>query len=310
MSSLQFPHVVDPSAHETYEDFRAAHISFAATPGETLARWAHYHILVAISEARSLRQLLVFKGGNALRSAYGSVRATKDLDFSIADTLPQQDVETWLERALLRKSQRADIELRLQSFKAQPKNPQATRRTWKITIGYALKSHENAVRRLSTNPPQSPLVIPVEISENEALGVYETHRISGAENLNVSTIENIIAEKLRALLQQLTRDRHRPQDVFDIAYQCLRAKRGVTLPLDLLSLRKQFSEKCLRRGVSSDFKDFKIEEIWKRAERDYDDLRVTVLTNEFLSFEDARSEVEALLKALQSSAAVYYPPTA
>src|SRR5690554_2214908 len=58
-------------------------------PAESLARWAHHQILAAISSSTRLRQTLVFKGGNALRSAHGSARATKDLDFSVDATITE-----------------------------------------------------------------------------------------------------------------------------------------------------------------------------------------------------------------------------
>lgn len=306
MSPSQFPHFPDPNTYKSYEAFREAH-SVPIPDEEKLARWAQHQILVAISNVSRLRQLLIFKGGNALRAAYGSVRATKDLDFSIDSKLPDKDVKNWLERALTRQSHRSDIELRVQSFKPKPKNPNLTRRTWVIKVGYALRSNTLTLRRLLNEPPQSPSVIPLEISENEAVGIYANDRIVGAENLNVSTVENIIAEKLRALLQQPIRKRYRPQDVFDIAYQSLRAKSNYAPALDLNSLRRQFSEKCKIRDVSSSFDGFKNEDVWGNAARDYANLETTVLMGEFLSFEEAQEEVEKLLDALRCPTRTHYP---
>lgn len=300
----------EPGEYTTYEAFAQAHTNPIAE-NELRARWAQHHILVAIAEVRTLRQLLVFKGGNALRSAYGSVRATKDLDFSIELKLPQDDVKRALEQALRRASRRTDMELRIQSFKPRPKNEDSTRRTWVISIGYAFKSNAGALERLRKEPPKSVLTIPVEISENEAVGIYETNHITGANNLQVSTVENIIAEKLRALLQQPQRNRYRAQDVFDIAYQCRRAKRNDIPAFDLTLLREQFIAKCVIRDVSPDLNGFQNDEVWKRAERDYSQLEATVLMKgQFILFENARAEVEELIHALQHDDITHYPSSA
>lgn len=305
MTSFIHPHP-QPHLHNDYIAFHAAHPASTA-PNETLARWAHHQILVAISNHRQLTSLLIFKGGNALRSAHGSVRATRDLDFSIPETLPEADAREWLDRALRRQSQQTDILLRVQSFKPQPKRADATRRTWAVHVGYALKSNTGMIRRLEEIQPQSPLYIPLEISENEAVGVYTVNNIRGAEKLHVSTIENIIAEKLRALLQQRCRDRYRAQDVFDIAYQCLRAKNEETPPFDLQSLHSQFVEKCKVRDVPSDLVGFSDEEVWSRAERDYESLKESIPQSEHLSFAVARAEVESLLEALNDPSKQYFP---
>lgn len=298
------PHHPDPGAYKTYAEFSQA-LRTPTDEQELRARWAQHHILIAIAEVRSLRQQLIFKGGNALRSAYQSVRATVDLDFSIDSTLPASDVKHSLQQALSRVSQRADIELRIQSFKPKPKHKESTRRTWVVSVGYAFKSNERALRRLRKTPPQSASTIPIEISENEAVGIYETGRITGAANLRVSTVENIVAEKLRAMLQQPKRNRYRAQDVFDIAYQCRRAKRPDTIALDLTLLRAQFVEKCVKRDVSPDLDSFQNEEVWERATRDYADLKVTVSGGEFIPFRAARAEVEELIDALRHNAATH-----
>lgn len=298
MTSSAHPEAPQPNAYNDYEAFHQAHPT-STPPDETLARWAHHQILVAISNHRRLTTILIFKGGNALRSAHGSVRATRDLDFSIQETLSKNETWKWLDMTLDRQSQKTDILLRVQSFNPKPKMANATRRTWHVHVGYALKSHPRKIRRLQGPSPQSSDCIPLEISENEAVGTYNVNRIDGAEKLYVSTVENIIAEKLRALLQQSIRNRYRPQDVFDIAYQCLRVENNETPPFDLHSLHQQFVEKCRVRDVPSDFDGFLHEEIWTRAERDYEALKESIPKSEHLSFAEARAKVESLLNLLK-----------
>lgn len=305
MSTRTHLHAPQPHLYNDYTAFYQAHPA-STPPDETLARWAHHHILVAISNHQQLTNMVIYKGGNALRSAHASVRATRDLDFSIEETLPEAPAQKWLDAAFRRQSQRADILLRVQSFNPKPKRADGTQRTWQISVGYALKSQARVLRRLNDDPPQSPYKIPLEISENEAVGAYDVNRIQGAEKLHVSTLENILAEKLRALLQQPLRNRYRPQDVFDIAYQCLRVKNQNASPLDLQSLHKQFEEKCRVRDVPSSLEGFLQEEVWTRAKRDYEKLKETIPASEHLAFAEARAEVEALLKALSDRTKQYY----
>lgn len=306
MISSMHPHAPQPSRYKDYLAFHQAH-STSVSPDETIARWAHYQILVAISNHRQLKNILIFKGGNALRSAHGSVRATRDLDFSIQETLPEDDARKWLDLALRRQSQQIDILLRVQSFKPKPKHADATRRTWHVHIGYALKSHAGKMRRLEATPPQSSEYIPLEISENEAVGIYAVNSIDGAEKLYVSTVENIIAEKLRALLQQRIRDRYRAQDVFDIAYQCRRVKNEEIPPFNLQELRNQFEEKCRVRNVPSDLDGFKDDELWSRAERDYQAMKESIPESEYLPFAVGRAEIESLLTVLKNPFIRYFP---
>lgn len=305
MSSHTHSCAPQPHLYDDYVAFHRAHTTISVAPDEIMARWAHHHILVAISNHRQLTKMVIYKGGNALRSVHASVRATRDLDFSITETLPEASAKEWLDKAFRRQSQRADILLRVQSFKPKPKRADATRRTWRISVGYALKSQTSVLRQLKDDG-QSPYTIPLEISENEAVGAYDINRIQGAERLHVSTLENIIAEKLRALLQQPLRDRHRPQDVFDIAFQCLRVKNQHAPPLDLQSLHTQFEEKCRARDVPTSLDGFLQEEVWTRAQRDYEELKVTIPASAHLAFADARAEVEALLNALKDRTKKYY----
>ncbi len=72
-----------------------------------------------------------------------------------------------------------------------------------------------------------PQVIPVEFSLNEPICNDERVSIDAHRKIRVSTREDIVAEKLRALLQQSIRDRTRPQDLLDIAVIAQEDKPGV-----------------------------------------------------------------------------------
>jgi len=89
-----------------------------------------------------------------------------------------------------------------------------------------------------------------------------------SHELRVCTIEDIIAEKLRALLQQPIRNRRRRQDLLDIA---------VTLQnhpeIDRGNVSRFLVRKAEARDVYVSRSAFRKPEVAQRAEQDYDELR-------------------------------------
>ncbi len=68
--------------------------------------------------------------------------------------------------------------------------------------------------------------IDLDISINEPIGAATFFEVSPDLRIRVATIEDIVAEKLRALLQQLIRNWVRPQDLLDIAVVLRSASQG------------------------------------------------------------------------------------
>ena len=65
------------------------------------------------------------------------------------------------------------------------------------------------------------------------------------ETLRVCTIEDIVAEKLRALLQQAPRKRNRPQDLLDIVVAVQR-----NADLDLTQIGQFVQDKSASRAIA------------------------------------------------------------
>lgn len=139
-------------------------------------------ILERLASNRELRNGIVLKGGNALRFAYQGCRSTKDLDFTVVD-----------------------------DDQAVPDNEEDL-----VKVGYIFSNDKHFHNFEERNVSD---VVPLEISfgdmvcEKKPLKLVE-HETS---RLMVCSLEDIIAEKLRALLQQPVRKRDRTQDVYDIA---------------------------------------------------------------------------------------------
>ncbi|WP_373047015.1 nucleotidyl transferase AbiEii/AbiGii toxin family protein [Vulgatibacter sp.] len=103
--------------------------------------------------------------------------------------------------------------------------------------------------------------------------------------VRISTREDIVAEKLRALLQQVLRDRYRCQDVLDLAVML----RGGA-ELDTGKVAKFLLEKAAARDVPVSRTAFHGPELAARARVDYEALESTA-RHEFIYFDDALARV-------------------
>lgn len=83
-------------------------------------------------------------------------------------------------------------------------------------MGYALPDEDRLRQRMGQGEPSSH-AIKLDVSLNEPIGASRLIQMGPEFHLRVATVEDIIAEKLRALLQQPIRNRQRRQDLLDIA---------------------------------------------------------------------------------------------
>ncbi|NRP85225.1 hypothetical protein GFPCMMHI_01110 [Ensifer adhaerens] len=181
-------------------------------------------LLHAIGITASLKNALVLKGGILMSLMHGSYRQTGDVDFTaIVDPEPYaQELKAILNRALPRAAADlgyTDILCAVQRFDYQPRKDgfaDFTAPALKLSIGYALKGTTD-IERLAQG--RSTRIVEVDISFKER--VISTSEIVIEEpDVSIQTyrFEEIIAEKLRAILQQVKRNRSRRQDVFDIRW--------------------------------------------------------------------------------------------
>lgn len=266
---------------------------------EARQRFAQYVVLRAISSSAFLRKSLVFKGGNALDFIWSPNRSTLDLDFSVdmhvpgADGLKEAELERLLTRALVVSERELGVALAVHRIKRQPPGAGKTFVTYTARIGYALPDDSRNQTRLRHDQPSS-LVVPVEISLNEPIGADENLALDGKRTLRVSTLDDIVAEKLRAFLQQKKeiRNRNRPQDLLDIAYLL---KHNLPLDLDLVS--RYLIEKARARNVPVSKTAFRDPELAERARQDYENLQHTVRAD-FIPFSEALDLLYNLVEKL------------
>ncbi|MDD3534510.1 MAG: nucleotidyl transferase AbiEii/AbiGii toxin family protein, partial [Candidatus Cloacimonetes bacterium] len=195
----------------------AAHANFQVIEKD----YAIGYILAGIARNSYLRERLVFKGGTALKKLYfGNYRFSEDLDFSGRDLSAPEDVEKHIGNAVKAAWEMLDksgpFSLDLERYAEKHPHPHG-QEAFVVSVKYPWH-------------PRHLCRIKVEISRDEPvmrrpleLGII--HPYTGedfSETLPVYTLEEIVAEKLRALLQTheklVTRGWHRSRarDYYDL----------------------------------------------------------------------------------------------
>jgi predicted nucleotidyltransferase component of viral defense system len=267
---------------------------------ETRLRFAQYAVLLGIAASAPLSELLVFKGGNALDFVWSPNRSTLDLDFSVDMTklagrdLPEARLRELLSRGLTVSERQLGVSLRVHTVKRQPPGTGKTFVTYTARVGYALPDDPNNRIRLEGGQP-STYIVPVEISINEPIGADERLAVGDRTSLRVSTLEDIVAEKLRAFLQQRKdlRNRYRPQDLLDIAHLLRRST-----PLDRGLVSRFLLKKAEARYVPVSKDAFRDPELAERSHYEYETLKETV-RKDFVPFDEALERLYKLVEELE-----------
>ncbi len=234
-------------------------------------RFAQREVLCAIA-ASDIGRSIVFKGGNALRIMHGNPRGTLDLDFTAVESVPDQ--EAWFSdhvgAAVSGVPQVRGIKMRAQSIKRLPPKPGAHLPTYSVRIGFCIAGDRGYDLKYVENGRDMNEIVELEISLNDLVCEWASYRIDEAQNGSIATctIDDILGEKLRSLLQQLIRNRTRPQDVYDIAKQW-RDRRD---SLNLGHIREYTLRKCEIRQIEPRRSSFD-DEVRLRAEEGYGHLR-------------------------------------
>jgi predicted nucleotidyltransferase component of viral defense system len=260
--------------------------------GEARFRFAQYGVLRAVASSKVLSETLVFKGGNALDFVWQPNRSTRDLDFSARESdLGAGRIRELLTASLARAGRETGVAYRVQRVRQNPPGENKTFITYDVKIGYALPDDLRSRQKIEHSEDVSA-VVPVEISLNEPICASVGVDIDAAHPLEVSTLEDIVAEKLRALLQQPIRNRSRRQDMLDIAV-ILRGGED----LDRAKVAEYLIRKAAARSVPVSREAFRGQEIKARAAEGYEELEATTRYT-FISFAEAYAEVMALVDRL------------
>jgi len=120
----------------------------------------------------------------------------------------------------------------------------------------------------------APGVLDLEISFRDQVYAYQKLNLIGAGvAVRAFTMHELIAEKMRALLQQPIRKRYRRQDVYDIAYLIDDHDFGASGKFEILAT---LIEKCRSRCIEANQTSMDDPEVKRRAAADWDTLTLEV----------------------------------
>jgi predicted nucleotidyltransferase component of viral defense system len=272
--------ILPPSSVEFVDvDIRAWVEEARPNPATYRDRQVTEIVLTTIGMAPGLSQALVLKGGALMGLAFHSSRLTGDVDFS-ADADPDgfeqlfvDEMNSLMPRTALTLGY-LDLVCRVQSVRKMPRPENFAAHNFPalgIKIASAVRG-TGEIGRLEAG--MASRVLDVEISFKDE--VYESQDLKlGIAGVAVRafSLHELIAEKLRALLQQPIRKRNRRQDVYDIAFLIEHHSFG---DQDLQRIHQILIEKCATRGITPHAESLKDPEVVQRASVDWDTLKLEV----------------------------------
>lgn len=188
-------------------------------------------LINAIGQTKFLKGNMFLKGGTLMALAHESQRMTGDVDFSwlepfnkdtfrAIDEIIRESLDDSMTKARTRLGY-LDLRCKVQRITKMPRrweNNQLSFPALEMTIGYG-KVGSRQAELLESN--QCVQILRVDISFNEEIKDCEELILEdGTTSINAYSPIEIITEKFRALIQQVTRphERSRRQDVYDINF--------------------------------------------------------------------------------------------
>jgi len=236
-------------------------------------------VLAAIGLSPSLHQSLILKGGTLMAIAFGSRRGTGDVDFSATvepdgfAELLRAELDAQLPAAAIKLGY-LDLVCRVQGLKRRPK-PElfegADFPALELRIGSAERGSK---QEAALAEGRAGRILIVEVSFRDQVYAFQELNLGRADvAVQAFTVEELIAEKLRALLQQPIRNRNRRQDVYDIAFLLEANPPEVADRTQILAI---LLEKCRTRKIEPNRNSIDDPEIAERAEREWNTLRLEI----------------------------------
>lgn len=261
-------------------------------------REAVHIVLSAIGTSIALRSTMVMKGGILMAIRYDSSRFTKDVDFSTRQKYAKNSERELLEEidqqlAVANDQLPYDTMCRRQRTEIKPPRVDAKFPTLSLSIGYAQRSRPAAVSKLASG--QAPTVVQIDYSYNEAVYDVELLGIGDGDQLQAYSFLNLLAEKMRSLLQQPIRKRYRRQDVYDL--NLLIAAGTPLSATEQQRLLELLVASCRERGIEPTRSSFANQEIRKMALEGYQDLAPEI-EGELPPFDAAYATVQSFYEGL------------
>lgn len=210
-------------------------------------------ILSGISRIDTLRETLVFKGGTALKKCwFGDYRFSEDLDFSAATGAPigdamEEAVATACRSASQQLEEYAPVSIACQRYHEKQPHP-AGQEAFIIRAKFPWQrsAHTRVMIEISVDEP----VLKPTLRRN----IIHAYNEQLSADVLVYALEEIVAEKLRAILQHAEKfeergwSRSRARDYYDL-WRVLGTYKD---RMNLTDFKSFLRDKCAVRGVSFD----------------------------------------------------------
>ena len=247
--------------------------------------------LNSISMMAPSGQRMFLKGGILMGLVYSSPRQTTDIDLTAdfpVDAATADALAGTLDEIFPRAAAAlgyADLIVKIQSLRRLPKNIFETARfpALKIKLASATRGTKQEERLLEG---KAAVVVDIDISFNESWTEVQVLELTGGNELLAYSFSDLIAEKYRALLQQVPRKRNRRQDVYDLDILISDKIVDQTLGAQILDT---MVTKCRSRDIDPTPDSLEEPEIRERARADWKSMKLEL--GELPDFDDCFSRV-------------------
>lgn len=257
-------------------------------------------LLVGIFQHSELSSILIFKGGTALKKGYfGEYRFSEDLDFSTRGVTPDSFFPMITEATQSAETQMrefAPVQLTAKKYEEKTPHPDG-QQAFTISAQFPWQSQPLTTAMIEISCNERVLLQPVV---KPLLHLYgEPIELQ----MNLYSLEEIIIEKLRAILQHTKKlherdwSRSRARDYYDL-WRIFETFEG---QIDWEVINANLTLKCVHRDVSfkspADFFDDKMIQLVSRTWNRWLSPLVPYLPNCYAVIEELRTKIYSVLKA-------------
>lgn len=256
--------------------------------------------LNAIARTTLLNEKMFLKGGILMGLVYGSPRQTADIDLTAAN-LPVEDgvgdkIRDLLDSAFPSSAaalRYPDLVVKTHSVKKRPKASFTTADFPALKLKIASARRGTSQEKTLRSGKPTGVLVEVDISFNEPLSEIQVLEMTGGRELLAYSLVDLIAEKYRAMLQQVTRRRQRRQDAYDLDRLITRNEVDEECRSRIL---KVFVAKCWARKLDPTRASLDDPEIKRRSGAEWNTMKVEL--GELPDFEDCFARVREFYRCL------------
>lgn len=257
--------------------------------------------LNAVAMMGSLGARMVLKGGILVGLAYNNPRQTTDIDltatFAVDSDICERIRGGLLDSAFPRAAAALgydDLIVKTHSMKPRPKKETFHTADFPgldLKIASARRGTPSEV--VLQQGKATNYIIDLEISFNEPMRQIQILELTGGQELYAYGLVDLMAEKLRAVLQQVGRRRNRRQDIYDLDRLITEQEIDENLRTQILDV---FVEKCRSRGIDPDRASLDDPEVKRRSSAEWETMKLEL--GKVPNFEDCYARVSEFYRNL------------